>query len=239
MAATVTDVQQPDYGMDRQMQRVSLTPEEIAVFQSCMKNSSIVMPAVVGAVIGYGIFGVTPFRAYAKYSAVIGGMLGFVSSRFVAAKMCIDKVASMPNSTLKDRLAELGYYGRNRFIGERQYQSFQPPNVQSEVRESSSGQIVFDDYPPMTSYDAYSSFNDSSDVRSEETDLTEPINLQQKGVSYDELRHKNREEFYKKNKQWYTPKAPESSPVETKQFSAPAYSPPMQGKTNKYGDVWG
>lgn len=137
--------------------------------------------------------------------------------------------------------------------------------MQSEVRESSSGQIVFDDYPPMTSYDAYSSFNDSSefgknmfsfstniyviiittqsmfkgDVRSEETDLTEPINLQQKGVSYDELRHKNREEFYKKNKQWYTPKAPESSPVETKQFSAPAYSPPMQGKTNKYGDVWG
>lgn len=78
------------------------------------------------------------------------------------------------------------------------------------------------------------------DVRSVETDLTEPINLQQRGVSYDELRQKNREEFYKKNKQWYAPKAPESSPAETtKQFSTPADSPPIQGRLNKYGDVWG
>lgn len=67
--------------------------------------------------------------------------------------------------------------------------------------------------------------------------MTEPINLQ-KGVSYDELRHKNRDEFYKKNKQWYAPtREPPIARETTKQAPATDKPSPMQEKT-KYGDVW-
>lgn len=64
---------------------------------------------------------------------------------------------------------------------------------------------------------------------SEDTDLTEPINLQ-KGVTYDELRHKNRDEFYKKNMQCKASRGSREPPA--------ARETTKQEKT-KYGDVWG
>jgi len=73
---------------------------------------------------------------------------------------------------------------------------------------------------------------------SEDTDLTEPINLQ-KGVSYDELRNKNRDEFYKKNKQWHAPRTREPPLAKETTEQVPITNrSPMQEKT-KYGDVWG
>lgn len=119
----------------------------------------------------------------------------------------------------------------------------------------------------MNTYDTYSSINDNSELRklslnllyayyypiitarimfkgdfhtSEETDLTEPINLQ-KGVTYDELRHKNRDEFYKKNVQWQAPRTSREPPAAretTKQAPTTDDLSSMQEKT-KYGDVWG
>lgn len=72
---------------------------------------------------------------------------------------------------------------------------------------------------------------------SEDTDLSEPLNIQ-KNISYDELRHKNREEFYKKNKHWYNPAAAERPPAanETTRRAPITSASPMQEK-NKYGDV--
>jgi len=48
----------------------------------------------------------------------------------------------------------------------RQYRGFQPLDVQPEVQSSAepSTEIVFDDYPPMNSYDTYSSINDNSEL---------------------------------------------------------------------------
>lgn len=53
----------------------------------------------------------TPFRANAKYVALATGVVGLVTSRIGAAKLCLTKVASMPNSTLRDRMKELDYFG--------------------------------------------------------------------------------------------------------------------------------
>lgn len=74
---------------------------------------------------------------------------------------------------------------------------------------------------------------------SEDTDLSEPIN-RQKDVSYEELRHQNRDEFYKKNKQWYVPRTKEPPVTKETSEQVPTTSSwsPMQEKT-KYGDVWG
>ncbi|XP_029171083.1 uncharacterized protein LOC114940527 [Nylanderia fulva] len=245
MTTTVTDVQQRDYEYYQKMQGVTgLTPEELKAWETCMKNSSFIVPGLVGAAFGYGVLRITPFRSKAKYSAIVGGLLGIISSRIAIADICLAKLAALPNSTLKDRLEEAGYkFPPHRLMRERQYQDFQPMDVQSEIQSSEepSTGVVFNDYPSMNTYDAYSSLNDSSDFQvSEDTDLTEPINLQ-KGVSYDELRHQNRDEFYKKNKQWYTPRIPERPPPrnETNQRVPTASStPPLQEKT-KYGDVWG
>ncbi|XP_070151713.1 OCIA domain-containing protein 1-like [Polyergus mexicanus] len=243
MTTTVTDVQQPDYGKYQKMQKVELTPEEAKAWQACVKSSSVIMPALVGAAIGYGAFRITPFRAQAKYAAIVGSMFGLISGKIAISQICLAKVASLPNSTLKDRLIEAGYYGNNRSMGEGQYQGFQPLDVQSEIQSSDepSTEIVFNDYPSMNTHDGYSSFNDSSDFHvSEDTDLTEPINLQ-KGISYNELRHKNRDEFYKKNKEWYTPKTPERPPLaneRNQRIPTTSGTPPMQERT-KYGDVWG
>ncbi|KAL6425579.1 hypothetical protein ACFW04_009612 [Cataglyphis niger] len=244
MTTTVTDVQQPDYGKYQQMQRIELTPEEAKAWQACMKSSSVIMPGLVGAAIGYGVLRITPFRAQAKYAAIIGSVFGLISGRMAISQICLAKVASLPNSTLRDRLIEAGYYGNNKPMREREYfnQSFQPLDVQSEIQSSEeSSTEVFNDYTSVNTHDAYSSFNDSGDFHiSEDTDLTEPINLQ-KGISYDELRHKNRDEFYKKNKQWYTPRTPERSPLtnETNQQVPTTSSPPPMQEKTKYGDVWG
>ncbi|KMQ97640.1 ocia domain-containing protein 1 [Lasius niger] len=245
MTSTVTDVQQRNCGNYQQTQRVTvLTPEELKAWQTCMRGSSFIMPGLAGAAIAYGALRITPFRAKAKYAAVVGGLLGLITGRIAIADICLAKVASLPNSTLRDRLKEAGYnlptYSRP--MREGQYQDFQPLDVQSEIQgsEESSTRVVFNDYPLMDTYDTYSGLNDNDFHVSEDTDLTEPVNLQ-KGVSYDELRHKNRDEFYKKNKQWYTPRSPERPPSanETNQQVPTASStPPMQQKT-KYGDVWG
>lgn len=79
-----------------------------------MKSSSVIVPTFVTAAIGYGIFRLTPFRAQAKYAALIGGTLGMISSKIVMSQMCLTKVASMPNSDLRERLIQAGYYKDNR-----------------------------------------------------------------------------------------------------------------------------
>ncbi|EFN61051.1 hypothetical protein EAG_15027 [Camponotus floridanus] len=238
---TTSDVQQPDYGKYQQMQRLELTREEIMAWQTCMKNSSVLMPGLLGAAIGYGAFRVTPLHARAKYAAIVGGLFGLITGRIAVSQMCLSKMMSS-NGSIKDRLIEAGYYG-DRPMRQRQ-QGFQSLDVQREIRgsEEPSTEIVFNDYPSMGAHDTYSSFNNSSDFQiSEETDL--PVPTLQKDVSYDELRHKNRDEFYKKNQQWYTPRTPERPPLanETNQrtpTSSHSSTPSMQEKT-KYGDVWG
>ncbi|KAL0133162.1 hypothetical protein PUN28_000727 [Cardiocondyla obscurior] len=203
-----------------------------------MKSSSVMIPTFLSAALGYGICRLTPFRANAKYAAAISGIVGMVSSRIAISEMCLLKVASMPNSNLRERLIEAGYHGyRSR---ERQYPGFRPIDVQTEIQSSSepSTGITFNDYPPMNSYDTYSSINGSSDSYSEDTGLTESINLQ-KGVTYDELRQKNRDEFYKKNKQWHTPRTREPLiSKETPEQDPTTYNPSPVQKRNKYGDLW-
>ncbi|XP_018302608.1 uncharacterized protein [Mycetomoellerius zeteki] len=237
-SAVITDVQQPDYPKYRRQDRLELTPEEIVALRQCMKNSSTLAPTIIFATIGYGICRMTPFRANAKYVALATGVVGLVTSRIGAAKLCLTKVASMPNSTLRDRMKELDYFGN---IAHRETLHYQGPQSKVQNPTEPSTEIVFDDYPPMNSYDTYSSINpDNSDFNiSEDTDLSEPIN-RQKDVSYEELRHQNRDEFYKKNKQWYVPRTKEPPVTKETSEQVPTTSSwsPMQEKT-KYGDVWG
>ncbi|XP_011172394.2 OCIA domain-containing protein 1 [Solenopsis invicta] len=231
---TTTDVQQPNYKHRQAQMRLELTPEEAKAWQTCMRSSSVLMPTLITAAMGYGVCRISPFRAYAKYVGLVSGVVGLITGRIAVSEACLAKVASMPNSNLRDRLIEAGYYGFKPI--EKQQRGFQPMSMQTEIQSQAepSTEIVFDDYPPMNSYDTYSSINEG-DLPLEETDLTEPMNMQ-KGVSYDELRQKNRDEFYRKN---YTPRTPREPPVArqaTEQVPT-AKSPSPQEKT-KYGDVW-
>ncbi|XP_014486147.1 PREDICTED: OCIA domain-containing protein 1 [Dinoponera quadriceps] len=236
-----TDMQQPSYGRPdfrrSQKQGLELTPEEVKIWQDCMKSSSVMVPSIFGAALGYGVFRISRYHAQAKYAAVVGGIVGMIMGRVTASEKCLGKVASMPNSTLRDRLMEFKY--GNRHMGEAQI--FKAPDTASQEAQaidelSSSAGMVFDDYPQMNSYDTYSSLNDSGDAPvSEDTDLTETISLP-KGTTYEELRQKNREAYYQKARQYYAPKTPESYPATSRQQAAP--TPNVQEKT-KYGDVWG
>ncbi|XP_032665061.1 OCIA domain-containing protein 1 [Odontomachus brunneus] len=243
MGTQQPDYGRPDFGRQGQKNKLQLTVEETNAWQDCMKSSSILAPSIVCAAISYTTFRFTRFRAQAKYAAAFGAVMGLTLSRATASQRCLFKVASMPNSTLKDRIMEARY--GNKHMSERQI--FQSPDAAFETQgsEQPPTEMVFDDYPPMNSYDTYNSLNDSSDIPiSEDMDLTTgPINLQ-KNTTYEELRHNNREEYYKKTRQYYVPQTAERYPTteasqqqQQQQQQTPA-SIPIQGKT-KYGDVWG
>lgn len=82
-------------------------------WQTCMRNSSVLMPGLLGAAIGYGTLRITPFHARAKYAAIVGGLFGLITGRIAVSQMCLSKVVSS-NGSIKDRLIEAGYYGDNR-----------------------------------------------------------------------------------------------------------------------------
>ncbi|XP_018342819.1 PREDICTED: OCIA domain-containing protein 1-like [Trachymyrmex septentrionalis] len=235
--AVITDVQQPDPKYRRQ-QEMYLTPEEMRAMRQCVKNSSSLAPTIISAAIGYGICKMTPFHANAKYVALASSVIGMIMSRLSAVNSCMIKVASMPDShNLREKMRQVGYLGNVSPYREALY--YQGPQSEVQSPAESSAEIQFDDYPPMNSYDTYSSINpDNSDFNvSEDTDLSKSINIQ-KEVSYEELRHQNRDEFYKKHKQ-YTPKTRELPVTKETSEQVPTTSSrsPMQKET-KYGDVW-
>ncbi|XP_011866444.1 PREDICTED: OCIA domain-containing protein 1 [Vollenhovia emeryi] len=240
MTTIVTDVQQPDYPKYQQTKNFELTQEEAEVWVACVNGSSIIMPTFTVAAMGYGLCKLSSFRSYAGYAGIISGMVGMIVGRIVISRKCLKKVASMPNSTLTERLIEAGYY-RGRPMPHRESLYYRGPQSQSELTETQSPAepstgVVFNDYPQMNTYDTY-----SSDFHvSEDAELTEPtINLQ-KGVTYDELRRKNRDEFYKKSTQWRASGAPTEPPVEKARQQVPtADNPPSMQEKTKYGDVWG
>lgn len=83
-----------------------------------MKTKSVLGSTIVSAALSYGVFRITPFRAQAKYAAICGGVLGMIIGRLSATEICLAKVASLPNSTLRDRMLEAKYgnrYMRYRF----------------------------------------------------------------------------------------------------------------------------
>lgn len=90
---------------------MELTPEELVAWQTCMTGSRSIVPPVLGAAIGYGLFRISPYSGYAKYAALISSVIGMMMGRIALSNMCLTKVASMPNSNLKERLIEAGYYG--------------------------------------------------------------------------------------------------------------------------------
>lgn len=93
---------------------MELTAEEAHAWHTCMKSSSVLAPTVLSAAIGYGVCRMTPLRAKAKYAAAISGVIGLISGRITISALCLEKVASLPNSTLRERLTEAGYYGNKR-----------------------------------------------------------------------------------------------------------------------------
>lgn len=88
---------------------IELTAEETEVWHDCMKNSSVITPTVICAATSYGLFKLTRFRANAKYAALFGGIMGLITGRVTTTELCLAKVASMPNSTLRERLMEASY----------------------------------------------------------------------------------------------------------------------------------
>ncbi|EZA60440.1 hypothetical protein DMN91_010831 [Ooceraea biroi] len=243
MTNTVTDVQHPDYW---EVKKREFTDEDFKRWQDCMQNSSILIPTLLTAAAGYGLCFVTPFRAKAKYFAAVAGFTGMISNRISTSKQCLAKIKPIWGNDVREGYRETNPYNKDRSL---RYKGFSPLDVQSEIQTSgeSSTEIVFDDYPSMNTYDTYSSLNDSGDLQSsvEETDLTEPMNMQ-KSASYDELRHKNREEFYNRNKQWYT--AREAQSASEAQYAKdeavlgsqePSSNAPSTQRKNEYGDVWG
>jgi F0F1-type ATP synthase epsilon subunit len=60
--------------------------------------------------LGYGICKMTPFRAKAKYIAIATGAVELITNRISISAKCISKVASMPDSNLKERLREAKLY---------------------------------------------------------------------------------------------------------------------------------
>jgi len=75
-----------------------------------MKNSSVILPTLISMAAGYGICKVTPFRAKAKYVAIATGAIELITNRISISAKCISKVASMPDSNLRERLRDARLY---------------------------------------------------------------------------------------------------------------------------------
>lgn len=72
------------------------------------------MPTIICAAMSYGLCSVTPFRAYAKYVGLVGGIIGLLGNRLHVTGICLAKVLLIPNSPFREKLIEASYLRADR-----------------------------------------------------------------------------------------------------------------------------
>lgn len=190
------------------------------------------------------------FGAFPKILA--GVVFGYFLGKFSYQQKCAEKIMRLPGSKLGELIRQKknsGMYGvltpdQNLGTG-LALTPFTPPNADIYSDESfrygksSSLELDTESRPTLSGLDDI--YRPSVDDPSPQFETEFPVASQKQGVTYDELRMKNREEYMKKNQNIYSRPLPSEAPV-IRRSSGVANSPDAEklpiGDKNKYGDTW-
>ncbi|XP_015602549.1 OCIA domain-containing protein 1 [Cephus cinctus] len=221
---------------------LKLTEEEMRVFNQCNAEGIMKRGIPLGLVFGATAYYVVK-KGYVKghnvYGAVpgtiISGIFGYFLGRMTYTSICLDRLMNMPNSTVRRRLeAAQGIVG---YEGSAANESlYMPVSVESGNTSSSdamNSSLDIDIYHSPNNFDGFVGNSENSDLQiNKEVGLNESISTQS-GLSYDERRKRNREEYVRSVNQRYSRTAtPHTSHASVEERNT------YQEKT-KYGDVWG
>ncbi|XP_017469267.1 PREDICTED: OCIA domain-containing protein 1 [Rhagoletis zephyria] len=239
--------------------------EELKVLRECNTESFFQRSLPLSTALGVGAYLAVKsgylqpnFKYGAVPKVVVGVIIGYFLGKFSYQQKCAEKLMRLPNSRLgellKQRRKDGGVMGRlnpdqgmgiglglnpfnstlsstNEDLG-RELPRSSALNLDVETRPSIAG--LDDIYRPTL--DNPSPFY--------ETDV--PIDQAKHGLSYEELRKKNREEYEKKQQNPYSRPLSANAPVvirENEALKAPFgsdsnTSTSTRGHKNKYGDTW-
>ncbi|XP_034947410.1 OCIA domain-containing protein 1 [Chelonus insularis] len=198
---------------------IVLTPEEIKILNECRSNAIYHRGLPMGAAMAGGCYYMMNKGIVKRnmWGMALSGIAGFFIGTMSYRGICMEKLLSLPNSTLKDRiLAAQGMQPRVRVdvnTGENFFDSILPssdtPQGSSfDVEPYQSNQLDSYDFRPVDAETAYA--------------VNPPLQPAQRETytTYDELRRRNRDDYYRGNSIQSGPRGPAPPP------SSSLYSPP-------------
>lgn len=180
-----------------------------------------------------------------------GVIVGYFLGKFSYQQKCAEKIMRLPNSQLGEILRQKknnGMYGvltPDKNLGAGMALSpFTPSNADIYTDESfrysksSSLELDTESRPLLSGLDDI--YRPSVDDPSPQFETELPVVTQKSGVSYDELRMKNREEYIKKSQSPYSRPLPTEVPIIRRPSGASddGNVEKPTGERNKYGDTW-
>ncbi|KAG7211242.1 hypothetical protein KM043_010555 [Ampulex compressa] len=205
-----------------------LTPEEKLAWDQCLQTEGRWKGGYGGALVGsmMGFWCARLINMHKRMGIIVfcSGTLGYLYGKLMYAGICLNKAAPQVKENLQRIYSTRG--------NQTQYTQ-QPISAEASQpihTDDSTPSIYFDE--PLSNYDAHAHFTDYSDLPTN-VEPEVPV-TQQKNVSYDELRKKNRDEYMQ-------------SIIQRPATSTAAQPPPTHYSTvrkpntenrTKYGDVW-
>uniref|UniRef100_A0A336MIB8 CSON000263 protein n=1 Tax=Culicoides sonorensis TaxID=179676 RepID=A0A336MIB8_CULSO len=241
--------------------------DELRVLRECNRISfyqrSLPFAGILGSLTYYGVksgylTGNPKFGAAPKVAVAIA--IGYFVGKVSFQNQCAQMIMKLPNSKLGEILRQKqkgAFYGQlspDQGFGSgmslQPFSSFTDSYSDEEAKRSQSSVLDLDESRPVMKGldDVYRPNLDSPPIAN--YDDLQPIEPKP-GVSYEELRKRNREEFYKKQNQPLPAQPPANAPLykpppvvrerqpsvlDDSGFDQTATTEPR--RKNKYGDVW-
>ncbi|XP_013109892.1 OCIA domain-containing protein 1 [Stomoxys calcitrans] len=240
------------------------TADELRVFRECNTESFFQRSLPLGTTFGVAAFlGVkqgmlSPNVRYgAAPKVVVGVIVGYFLGKFSYQQKCAEKIMALPNSRLGEILRQRqqqrggGFLNPDQSIGMGMTLGPFTPNANDvysdeHLHPDSKGNALnldTESRPQFAGLDDIYRPNLDSPVNTH-IDADIPLEPLKPGMTYEELRKRNREDYLKKQQNPYSQPLPPEAPVVMR--ASPQRPPPaMQDdrstknmQTNKYGDAW-
>ncbi|XP_073847645.1 OCIA domain-containing protein 1-like [Musca autumnalis] len=257
----------PDQRPQHPLANYQFTSDELRVFRECNTESFFQRSLPLGTTFGVAAFlGVkqgflAPNIRYGPVPKVILGVIvGYFLGKFSYQQRCAEKIMALPNSRLAEILRQRqsqrgggsGFLNPDQSIGMGMtLGQFSSPNstdvysdehLHPDAGRSSALNLDAEARPQFAGLDdIYRPNLDSPSTTHVDPDI--PLEPVKPGMTYDELRKRNREEYMKKQQNPYSQPLPPEAPVVMR--ATPQRPPSVSDdrstknmQTNKYGDAW-
>ncbi|XP_055855213.1 OCIA domain-containing protein 1 [Episyrphus balteatus] len=232
--------------------------DELRVLKECDVESFFQRSLPFGT--GFGLsayFGVKHgyLKPNVKFGALpkvmVGVIVGYFLGKFSYQQKCAEKIMRIPGSKLGEMLrqkknnAMYGMLTPDKNLGAGIALSpFTPSNADIFSDESlrygksSSLELDTESRPTLSGLDDI--YRPSVDDPSPQFETDLPVVAPKQGVTYDELRMKNREEYMKKSQSIYSRPLPAEAPTVRRSMGSNDNTEAQRptGERNKYGDTW-
>ncbi|XP_075165863.1 OCIA domain-containing protein asrij [Haematobia irritans] len=238
------------------------TTDELRVFRECNTESFFQRSLPLGTTFGVAAFlGVKQgilspnIRYGAAPKVILGVIVGYFMGKFSYQQKCAEKLMALPNSRLAEILRQRqqqrggGFLNTDQSIGMGMALGPFTPNASDvysdehmhpDVRGNALN-LDMESRPQFAGLDDIYRPNLDSPA-STHVDPDIPLEPVKPGMTYEELRKRNREEYTKKQQNPYSQPLPPEAPVVMR--ASPQRPPAMDERpsknmqTNKYGDAW-